>query len=621
MCRSVAGGAASQIGVQYVSEHSRRLGLSVHEANTKEAGTYKASTNEASTTDSNTNDSHTRGSGSNDQVLALKYRPSDFDEVVGQAHALKVLAYALQSGRLHNAYLFSGTRGVGKTTLARIFAKSLNCDQGVSVTPCQVCQSCIQLKEGRFVDLVEVDAASKTRVEDTRELLENVPYAPTQGRFKIYLIDEVHMLSNHSFNALLKTLEEPPAHVKFLLATTDPQKLPITILSRCLHLRLKPLLVSEIEQHIQHVLKNEDIRFDVDAVSEVAKAAKGSVRDALTITEQAIGYGGGELSFDEIKDLLGIADTRKILALIQAVLAGQSEAAFSALAALAQSSLDLQQVIDALIQFMHAVSKVQAFGVEAADAYAEIKSDVMLELAGQMTPEFIQVSLQVLFQSLKDLPFSNNPLLVLEMAVMRMVYFAPVEQSGEENTVNSAKPPVSQQPVQAARQQAAEIQASSVDRPELSEPRGAVPEQKPDGATFDLESWAKGLQDLEKAGELKGGLGHVLFTAKIRVHEPSKQGDLVLDFMLSPNDQFMFTDMVKDRATKTAQRLLGSVGIHWLFQESDLDSAKALIERKRLQMQRAGADHLEGYPLTKSLKQSFDAELVLNSVTSNEPSP
>ncbi|MDB4409981.1 DNA polymerase III subunit gamma/tau, partial [Gammaproteobacteria bacterium] len=242
------------------------------------------------------------------QVLARKWRPRNFTELVGQDHVQRALVNALDNDRLHHAYLFSGTRGVGKTTIARIFAKSLNCEAGVSSTPCGKCSACEEINEGRFIDLIEVDAASRTKVEDTRELLENVQYAPTRGRYKVYLIDEVHMLSGHSFNALLKTLEEPPPHVKFLLATTDPQRLPVTILSRCLQFNLKSLTLAQITGQIDSILKQEQVSADAAAVRELAFAANGSLRDALSLLDQAIAFGDGKLKEDEVRSMLGTID-------------------------------------------------------------------------------------------------------------------------------------------------------------------------------------------------------------------------------------------------------------------------------------------------------------------------
>jgi DNA polymerase-3 subunit gamma/tau len=260
------------------------------------------------------------------QVLARKWRPRLFSELVGQEHVQRALINALDNDRLHHAYLFTGTRGVGKTTIARILAKALNCEAGVSSTPCGTCSSCVEIDEGRFVDLIEVDAASRTRVEDTRELLDNVQYAPTRGRYKVYLIDEVHMLSGHSFNALLKTLEEPPPHVKFLLATTDPQKLPMTILSRCLQFSLKSLSISQISGQLTAILGKEQISADDGAVRQLAFAADGSMRDALSLLDQAIGFGGGVLREAEVRSMLGTIDRDAVYRLLQALAAADAAA-------------------------------------------------------------------------------------------------------------------------------------------------------------------------------------------------------------------------------------------------------------------------------------------------------
>lgn len=253
------------------------------------------------------------------QVLARKYRPRNFSQLVGQTHVSRALSSALEHGRLHHAYIFTGTRGVGKTTIARILAKCLNCETGITATPCEVCSTCTAINQGRFIDLIEIDAASRTKVEDTRELLDNVPYAPTQGRYKVYLIDEVHMLSTHSFNALLKTLEEPPEHVKFLLATTDPQKLPVTVLSRCMQFTLRPLPQQEIHDHLANVLGKESIQFDEKALWQLAEVAQGSLRDALSLTDQAIAYGQGQVSGQDVQEMLGLLDKGLIIQLLQAI--------------------------------------------------------------------------------------------------------------------------------------------------------------------------------------------------------------------------------------------------------------------------------------------------------------
>ena len=274
------------------------------------------------------------------QALARKWRPRNFAEMVGQGHVLRALVNALDNDRVHHAFLFTGTRGVGKTTLARILAKSLNCEQGVGSTPCGQCSACLEIDAGRFVDLIEVDAASRTKVEDTRELLDNVQYAPTRGRYKVYLIDEVHMLSGHSFNALLKTLEEPPPHVKFLLATTDPQKLPVTILSRCLQFNLRRLGLEQIQQHLEKILSAEGVAFETAALAELARAADGGMRDALSLMDQAIAFAGGQVNESDVRSMLGTIERREVYDVLDAIAAGESVTVLEQIRSLAEKSPD-----------------------------------------------------------------------------------------------------------------------------------------------------------------------------------------------------------------------------------------------------------------------------------------
>ena len=310
------------------------------------------------------------------QVLARKYRPRTFQELVGQEHVSRALVHALDQDRLHHAYLFTGTRGVGKTTIARILSRCLNCEQGVSAQPCGTCDTCVEIGEGRFVDLIEVDAASRTKVEDTRELLDNVQYAPTRGRYKVYLIDEVHMLSAHSFNALLKTLEEPPPHVKFLLATTDPQKLPVTILSRCLQFNLKALPAEQIAGHLKALLDQEMIRYEEPALLLLGRAARGSMRDALSLTDQAIAFGGEQLSEDAVRAMLGTVDREHVYNLLASLVSGEPAAVLDALALVAEQAPDETELLDEMISSLHEVAICQAVPGRSSEAR-------LTELAGQ----------------------------------------------------------------------------------------------------------------------------------------------------------------------------------------------------------------------------------------------
>ena len=362
------------------------------------------------------------------QVLARKWRPRSFREMVGQTHVLKALINALDSQRLHHAYLFTGTRGVGKTTIARIIAKCLNCETGVSSTPCGQCSVCREIDEGRFVDLIEVDAASRTKVEDTRELLDNVQYAPSRGRFKVYLIDEVHMLSSHSFNALLKTLEEPPPHVKFLLATTDPQKLPVTILSRCLQFSLKNMPPERVVEHLTHVLGAENVPFEPDALWLLGRAADGSMRDAMSLTDQAIAFGEGKVLAEDVRSMLGTLDHGQVYGVLQALLEGDARALLEAVRHLAEQGPDWGGVLAEMLNVLHRVAIAQALP-EAVDN-GQGDRERVLALAQALPAEDVQFYYQMGLIGRRDLPLAPDPRSGFEMVLLRMLAFRP---AGDES--------------------------------------------------------------------------------------------------------------------------------------------------------------------------------------------
>ncbi|HAQ25331.1 MAG TPA: DNA polymerase III subunit gamma/tau [Pseudomonas sp.] len=362
------------------------------------------------------------------QVLARKWRPRSFREMVGQTHVLKALINALDSQRLHHAYLFTGTRGVGKTTIARIIAKCLNCETGVSSTPCGQCSVCREIDEGRFVDLIEVDAASRTKVEDTRELLDNVQYAPSRGRFKVYLIDEVHMLSSHSFNALLKTLEEPPPHVKFLLATTDPQKLPVTILSRCLQFSLKNMPPERVVEHLTHVLGAENVPFEPDALWLLGRAADGSMRDAMSLTDQAIAFGEGKVLAEDVRSMLGTLDHGQVYGVLQALLEGDARALLEAVRHLAEQGPDWGGVLAEMLNVLHRVAIAQALP-EAVDN-GQGDRERVLALAQALPAEDVQFYYQMGLIGRPDLPLAPDPRSGFEMVLLRMLAFRP---AGDES--------------------------------------------------------------------------------------------------------------------------------------------------------------------------------------------
>lgn len=369
------------------------------------------------------------------QVLARKWRPRGFEEMVGQEHVLRALSNALDSGRLHHAFLFTGTRGVGKTTIARILAKSLNCEQGITATPCGQCSTCQEIDEGRFVDLIEVDAASRTKVEDTRELLDNVQYAPTRGRYKVYLIDEVHMLSGHSFNALLKTLEEPPPHVKFLLATTDPQKLPVTILSRCLQFNLRHLSIERIQAHLQLILEKESLTFEPAALLQLARAADGSMRDALSLLDQAIAFGNGMVNDNDVRLMLGNIEQHYVYDLLDALASVDGNVLIQRVQELAQQAPDFSAVLAEIITCLHYLALLK----HVPEAYDHNMGDKerFLKLLELLSAEDIQLYYQIALNGRRDLPLAPDQRNGLEMVLLRMLAFRPDNGSNKNSTTTN----------------------------------------------------------------------------------------------------------------------------------------------------------------------------------------
>ncbi|MCI0997797.1 DNA polymerase III subunit gamma/tau, partial [Pseudomonas corrugata] len=383
------------------------------------------------------------------QVLARKWRPRSFREMVGQTHVLKALINALDSQRLHHAYLFTGTRGVGKTTIARIIAKCLNCETGITSTPCGECSVCREIDEGRFVDLIEIDAASRTKVEDTRELLDNVQYAPSRGRFKVYLIDEVHMLSSHSFNALLKTLEEPPPYVKFILATTDPQKLPATILSRCLQFSLKNMTPERVVEHLTHVLGVENVPFEDDALWLLGRAADGSMRDAMSLTDQAIAFGEGKVMAADVRAMLGTLDHGQVYDVLHALIDGDAKALLEAVRHLAEQGPDWNGVLSEILNVLHRVAIAQALPDGVDNGHGD--RDRVLALAQALPAEDVQFYYQMGLIGRRDLPLAPDPRGGFEMVLLRMLAFRPADTADaprqalkpvgiSQATADSAKP-------------------------------------------------------------------------------------------------------------------------------------------------------------------------------------
>ncbi len=406
-------------------------------------------------------------------ALARKWRPHQFNEVVGQGHVLTALENALSQNRLHHAYLFSGTRGVGKTTIGRLFAKGLNCETGITASPCGECSTCKEIDEGRFVDLLEIDAASRTKVEDTRDLLDNVQYKPARGRYKVYLIDEVHMLSRHSFNALLKTLEEPPEYVKFLLATTDPQKLPVTILSRCLQFHLKPISVDNIHQQLDHILGHEKVLAEPRALGMISHAADGSMRDALSLTDQAIALGNGTIETSTVANMLGTLDTDQAIHLLEAVSTHQVKNALDALSFLAQNGVDWDGLLQELSTQLHRIAMYQALPATLDNAQPDAEKIELL--AKTLSPEEVQLYYQIVIKGREDIAIAPSPKMGVEMIVLRLIAFKP-------STVKAV--PLNIQPIEKDARVTSDRQISSPsklvpDVPEIQEDSVAQAEPNP----------------------------------------------------------------------------------------------------------------------------------------------
>ncbi|TFW71782.1 DNA polymerase III, subunit gamma and tau [Methylotenera oryzisoli] len=393
------------------------------------------------------------------QVLARKWRPKSFETLVGQDHVVRALTNALEQNRLHHAYLFTGTRGVGKTTLARILAKSLNCETGITAKPCGVCNACTEIDKGRFVDLIEVDAASNTQVDAMRDLLDNAQYAPTAGRFKVYIIDEVHMLSKSAFNAMLKTLEEPPAHVKFILATTDPQKVPVTVLSRCLQFNLRQMAGTSITSHLQNILTQENIAFEPTALHLISRAAAGSMRDALSLTDQAIAYGGQTVHESEVRAMLGAIDQSYLYQLLDALLANDGNSLINQAKAMEERSISFDAALNDFAQLLHQIAVAQTVPESVANDLPE--REALINLAQRIQPETLQLYYQIALLGRRDIGLAPDEFAGFTMSLLRMLAFTPSENSAQKakttNPVNNVRPIASTAPAETPKPEAVTV--------------------------------------------------------------------------------------------------------------------------------------------------------------------
>ncbi|HET9482974.1 MAG TPA: DNA polymerase III subunit gamma/tau [Xanthomonadales bacterium] len=552
------------------------------------------------------------------QVLARKWRPKRFAELVGQEHVVRALTHALETGRIHHAFLFTGTRGVGKTTIARIFAKSLNCERGVSAEPCGECATCRDIDAGRFLDLLEIDAASNTGVDDVRVLIENAQYSPARGNFKVYLVDEVHMLSKNAFNALLKTLEEPPAHAKFLLATTDPQKLPVTVLSRCLQFNLKRLTMEQIESQLSRILAAEAIAADAGAVRALARAGNGSLRDALSLLDQAIAFGHGEVRGDDVTAMLGTVDRDRVEALLAAVVAGDAPALLAEIEQIAQFAPDFATVLDELAELLHRVQVAQFVPDARADDAA-----VLAGLAGSIAADEVQLLYQLALTGRRDLGMAASPRAAFEMALLRMLAFRPAA-GGEPSRSDAPRRAVSPPATATRRGAAGALPAASTEAPTARVPEAppraaaavvAVPQRGVEPAavapardatprTIETSDW---LEVIDRSG-MRGPLRELALNSV----PLGLDGDR-LRLGLKPSHEHFRSDAM---TRQLADALAPSYGPLRILFESVGNGAESAADRARRQQSARQAQAeaaIAADPVVQALMNRFDARVVPNS--------
>ena len=520
-------------------------------------------------------------------VLARQWRPQQFKDMIGQGHVIQALQNALIQQRLHHAYLFTGTRGVGKTTIARILAKCLNCQPEITATPCDECASCQAISQGQAIDVIEVDAASRTKVEDTRELLDNLQYAPTQSRFKIYIIDEVHMLSKHSFNALLKTLEEPPPHAKFILATTDPQKLPVTVLSRCLHFHMKTLAPKLIAEHLATVLRALNIPFEFPALQLIASAAQGSVRDGLSILDQAIAYTANNLTTETVRDLLGTIAFDHVHALLTALAQHSGESLLNTINQLAEIGTDFNAVLTELIHTLHQVSVLQI----VPTAYADISNrDSLVTLSQQFTPELMQLYYQIALQGQQDINLAPNSRLGFEMTLLRMLAFMPVNHDGTTQT-----PPTPQKITQPTI-------PSTITAPSTHTP-DEVTKQSPTTAPLD---WAHLITQLNLRGAT------LLLAQQCELQSYHQQH---FEFNLAKTQAALLNTLQKQRLTESLQQhLQQDISVNINLQDNVVDSPAIIQQQEYNAAQQKAAQQLADDPTLNKILNEFNGRIIPDTI-------
>ncbi|MFL6580940.1 MAG: DNA polymerase III subunit gamma/tau [Burkholderiales bacterium] len=542
-------------------------------------------------------------------ALARKWRPKNFSELVGQEHVVRAISNALSQNRLHHAYLLTGTRGVGKTTLARILAKALNCETGITATPCGKCAACVEIDGGRFVDLIELDAASNTQVDNMRELLENALYSPASGRFKVYIIDEVHMLSRSAFNAMLKTLEEPPAHVKFILATTDPQKIPVTVLSRCLQFNLKQIPLPQIRGQLENVLGKEGVPFDVPALNLLGRAAQGSMRDALSLLDQAIAYGAGRVEETAVREMLGAVDRGYLYAILDALTRNDGPGLLAEAERMNARSLSLETALQELATLLHRIALAQTVPDALADD--EPERDALMALAGKFAAEDVQLLYQIAIRGRDDLGLAPDEFAGFTMTLMRMLAFVPVEAAGSIPSGPTARPDVGAQAKPAADR--ANPAESSKPKPAAPPQRNAVPAPQPPPV---LEPPAQSVEDptiTEQLSDWRSLVGRIKVGGMARMlgdncEFKSLQGDN-LELVVPEAHKHL----LEKAYTEKLQSALGEYfGRKFRLRISIGGSGKtpAEIENQERQVKLAHAiQSIDTDPFVRELVENFDARI------------